>query len=485
MIITAMMASASSVFRIIGALALAVASPRVGSAQASDGQAATVSLSALSDSFRDLSRRVHPSVVKVVATGYRASDDEQPPEEPGVLTRQQSSGSGVIIRAGGLIVTNAHVVMGAQNIRVTLTLPRDTQTERHSTLRPAGRTMRAEVVGFDVETDLALLRVPEKGLPALTLADSDQVEQGQIVLAFGSPLGLDNSVSLGVISSTARQLKPDDPMIYIQTDAPINPGSSGGPLVDAEGRVVGINTLILSQSGGNEGIGFAVPSNIVTNIVEQLVRTGRVVRGEIGVTVQTVTAPLATAWKLPQDWGVVIADVEAGSAAEKAGLRAGDVVLALDSKPMENARQFNVNVYHPGIGSTVRIDVLREKQKLTISVPVTERKQEPDRVAALAGREENLVAELGIFILDLNERLREQFGPLRKEEGVLVASRTSDGPLFDDGLKPGDVIYGINRQSVKTVSQFRKVLRELKSGDAIALQVERQGHLRFLAFELP
>ena len=191
----------------------------------------------------------------------------------------------------GYIVTNAHVVQGAHKVQVQLAAPR--RGGARSILGPRPRLVGAQIVAIDEETDLAVLKVDEKALPFLELADSDGVRPGQLVLAFGSPLGLDSSVTMGVVSAVARQLEPDDPMIYIQTDASINPGNSGGPLVDTDGRVVGINTLILSQSGGNEGLGFAAPSNIVRNVFEQMRKYGRVRRGEIGVRAQTITPSLA------------------------------------------------------------------------------------------------------------------------------------------------------------------------------------------------
>ncbi len=334
------------------------------------GQTAPVRLSELSAGFQQLSRRVHASVVKVSTVGYRQLDPEES-EEPGVAARQQSAGSGVIIDPEGLIVTNAHVVVGAQRVQVTLP-----PAPGEGAVRGRARTVRAEVVGLDLETDVALVRVAEKGLPALELADSDRVEQGQLVFAFGSPLGLDNTVTMGVVSAPARQLRADDPMIYIQTDAPINPGNSGGPLVDTEGRVIGINTMILSQSGGNEGIGFAVPSNVVANVVEQLRRTGRVIRGEIGVTVQTITPALAEGWKLPQAWGVVVADVEPDGEGDRAGLRVGDVILSLNGRPLEDARQFNVSLYRPAVGETILLEVQRGQRKLKLAVQVAERHDE-------------------------------------------------------------------------------------------------------------
>lgn len=466
-------------FSTILALALAPAAEAQPQIRAAGAQRALAELSA---SFQELSRRVHQSVVKVTAVGYRQLEEDES-EEPGVAARQQSSGSGVIIDENGYLVTNAHVVIGAQRVQVTLPAP---VSGPRSALRPLGRVVRAELVGLDLETDIALLKVNEKNLPALPLADSDAVEQGQLVLAFGSPMGLDNSVTMGVVSSPARQLKPDDPMIYIQTDAPINPGNSGGPLVNTEAGVVGINTLILTQSGGSEGIGFAVPSNIVSNVVDQLRKSGRVVRGDIGVTTQTITPALAAGWKLPRPWGVVIADVEPDGEGDRAGLRVGDVIGSLNGKAMEYARQFNVNVYRPVIGETVSLGILRGARELAVKVKVVERHDEASTYADLASREENLIPELGIFAVDLTTALREQVSPVRGDkDGVLVAARHADGPLLEEGFRAGDVIYAVNRNAVKSAAELRALLRKMKSGDGVAVQVERSGRLRFISFELP
>lgn len=440
-------------------------------------------LSDLSSSFRAISRRVNPSVVRVVAVGYRPVEDDES-DDPGVAARQQSSGSGVIIDPSGYIVTNAHVVIGAQRVQVTLAA-RPEEGTRRSILQPAGRTARGKVVGLDLETDVALIKIDEEGLPALKLADSDKVEQGQIVLAFGSPLGLDNTVTMGVVSSAARQFKVDDPMIYIQTDAPINPGNSGGPLVDTEGNVIGINTLILSQGGGSEGLGFAVPSNIVSNVADQLIKGGRVVRGEIGISTQTISPALAAAWRLSRNWGVVVSDVEEGGPGAEAGLRVGDIILSLNGRTMENARQFNVNLYRPTIGLRVQLEILRGTQKSHAEVKVVERSDETERLETIGSDEKNLISELGIFALDLTPKLREQLSQLRKERGVLVTARSADGPLLEEGFRVGDVIYAVNREPTPNVDRLRAILKKLKSGEPVALQIERSGRLRFIAFDLP
>jgi serine protease Do len=299
-------------------------------------------------------------------------------------------------------------------------------------------------------------------------------------------MGLDNSVAMGVISSTARQFRPDDPMVYLQTDASINPGSSGGPLVDAEGNVVGISTMILTQSGGSEGLGFAVPSSVVANVVDQLRQTGKVVRGEIGVLAQTISPALARGWQLPRDWGVVVGDVEPDSTAARAGLQAGDVIEALNGRGVETARQFDVGLYRPSDGATVRLDVLRGEQKLHFKIRVREKDDDVRNYSELASREENLIPEFGVFVLDLTPRLRAKVAPERRESGgVLVAVRESDGPVIEDNFQSGDVIYAVNREPVKDVQSLREVLHRFKPGDSLAIQIERDSRLRFVSFELP
>ncbi|HBY59706.1 MAG TPA: peptidase S1 [Solibacterales bacterium] len=441
-------------------------------------------LDEVSSLFQELSRRVSPSVVKVLAIGYKPVDEE---DEASVNTRQQSSGSGTIVDASGFIVTNAHVVLGAERLRVLLSsqLSGDEAAPRRSVLRPRGRALYADLVGVDVETDLAVLKIPAQNLPALPFADSEAVEQGQLVLALGSPLGLENSVSMGVVSSKARQLRTDDPMIYIQTDAPINPGSSGGPLVDASGRVVGINTLLYTQSGGNEGIGFAAPSNIVRSVYEQIRQHGRVRRGEIGVEVQTITPTLASGWKLPRSWGIVVADVEEEGAAEEAGLQVGDVIDTLNGKPMENARQFIVNLYRPKAGDVVSLELLRGAQRVKAQVKVTEKQVDAERFASLLTKGENLIPQLGVLVVELTPRVLERLTPLRKEIGVLVAARAADAPFMEGGFRAGDVIYAINREAVAAISDLRAALGRYKPGDALAVQIERNGKLMFLSLELP
>ena len=437
-------------------------------------------LESLSSAFEDLSRRVSPSVVQVVVTGYGAMDEEAPSADA-LLGLRRTGGSGVILDPTGYIVTNSHVIEGARRVQVLV--PRPTAGTL-SILRPRAQAVDATIVGIDDETDLAVLKVNERNLPALTLADSDALRQGQLVFAFGSPLGLENSVSMGIVSAVGRQLELDDPMVYIQTDAPINPGNSGGPLVDTTGRVVGINTLILSQGGGNEGIGFAAPSNIVKTVFDQIKAGGRVRRGTIGVYAQTITPTLAAALKLQQGWGVILGDVFPQMPAAAAGLQIGDVVLSLDGKRMENGRQFEVNLYRRAVGDTVTVDVVRGGQTMKFHVAVAERDDDPTRFADLVSRERNIVPRLGVLALDIDERIKSMIGELRMPHGVVVAAKSTDSPSSEQALEAGDIIVSINGTPVKALAELRSIVGRLPPRSAAVFQVQRFGQLMFIALEL-
>ena len=397
------------------------------------------------------------------------------------LSPQRSTGSGVILSADGYIVTNAHVVRGGRRFRVAVPRPAASGVPGKSNLRPVSLEVPALLIGTDQETDLAVLKVDLTDLPFATLGDSDSLAPGHLVLAFGSPLGLASSVTMGVVSATNRQLRDEDRMLYIQTDTPINPGNSGGPLVDASGKVMGINTLILSQSGGSEGIGFAAPSNIVRAVYEQIRQWRRVRRGEIGVFAQSITPALAARLALPRDWGVVLGDVYPGSPAERAGLKVGDVIYTVDGKPMENGRQFDVDLYRKPIGQPVALEVGRGPTRSVIRVPVVERRGDPQQFSDVVTADRNLVSRLGFLGLDLNPEVGQLIPGLRAPRGVVVAAVAGDAV---SGLRPGDVIYALDRRAIGTLAELRAGVDSLPTGGTVVLQVGREGQLRFLTVTL-
>ena len=300
------------------------------------------SLQQFSTSMELLSKRVSPSVVQIFSTGYNLDTDREH-NNTNLFSRRSSSGSGIIIAADGWIVTNAHVVEGSRRIRVRLNQEGDVSASQNGRSRHA--LLEAKLALTDRDTDLAFLKVDATSLPTLELSDSSELRQGQVVLAFGSPLGLDNSVSMGVVSSVARQLDPDSPTIYVQTGAAINPGNSGGPLVNTGGYVVGVNTLILTQSGGNEGIGLAIPSNVIRSVYNQVRREGHVHHHGIGMSARNITPALASGLGLSREDGVLIEDVIPQSSAQNAGLMPGDIVLSIDKKPVQNIRQLALGLY--------------------------------------------------------------------------------------------------------------------------------------------
>jgi len=438
------------------------------------------SLHELSATLEALSRRVSRAVVQIFSTGYAIGGEGESGTNAAVVTRQRATGSGVILSADGYIVTNRHVVANARKVTVRVAEMGNGQ----GSVQPGGKLLEARIVGEDRETDLAVLKIDRKGLPHLFLGDSDTLKQGQLVMAFGNPLGLQNSVSMGVVSSTARQLKPDDPMIYIQTDAPINPGNSGGPLVDADAHVMGINTFILSQSGGSEGLGFAVPSNIIRNVFTQLRESGHVHRSEIGVAAQTITPSLAAGLHLGQDWGVLLADVTPDGPAEKAGLQVGDIVLSLNGKPVQNARQMEINVFRYTVGEKVSVQVLREGDKHSYTVPVVERRDDPQRFADLVDPEKNTVRRLGILGIDIDQTVAALLPGLRKQYGIVVAARAGDSPYSGDTLQPGDVIHAVNNIVVSSVAVLRQALDGVKDTEPLVLQVERDGRLLYVTLDV-
>jgi len=331
--------------------------------------------------------------------------------------------------------------------------------------------------------DLALLKIEAAGLKDLPFSSSRDLEQGELLLAFGSPIGMDNSVSMGIVSAPARQLSEDDPRIFIQTDAPINPGNSGGPLVDAAGRLVGINTFILSQSGGSEGLGFAIPSNVVRYVYASLKKDGRVHRGQIGIFARTITSPLASAFNLEPDRGVLAEDVIPGGPADKAGLLVGDVVLSLGGRLLRNVRDLALELYQYRIGDTVQLQVVRGQKEFGATVAVTESQADSERFADMVNPENNLVSKIGILGVTIDDKIRQVLSDLRLPDGVLVAAQAGVPSYFGDQPREGDVIHALNGHRITSVETLRSELDLLKSEEPLVLQVERQSILMFLVLE--
>jgi serine protease Do len=437
-------------------------------------------LKEFNNSLEALAQKVSPAVVQVLVTGFGPVGDENGGTNTAVLARQQTLASGVIVDPDGYVITNAHVVGGAQTIRIVLTLP----TDEGDTERPeAGKKeYNATLLGVHTDTDLALLKIDAKQLPFLPIEPQRPVRQGELVVALGSPEGLQDSVTMGVVSSVNRQADPSRPMVYIQTDAPINRGNSGGPLVDVDGYMIGINTFILSSSGGSEGLGFAIPARIVNFVYQRLRKFGHVDRSEIGAAAIAITPTLAEGLQLPVHSGVMIEDVAPGGPAESSGLKIEDVILSIDGRPIRSLPMLNASLYLHPTGEIMSVEVLRRTQRLTLRIPVITQKHEVDRLLDLADPEKNLVPRLNVIGVTLNEKIANLLPDLRISSGVVVVANTFGGGL-SAALRPGDIIHSINNEPVTTLQQLRAVIDAIKPGQAVVIQIEREGALDFVSFE--
>jgi serine protease Do len=426
--------------------------------------------------------RVSPSVVLILVTGFGPAEPDVAADRS-VLTRQHTLASGVIVDRDGFVITNHHVVRGAHRIRVLLpSPPGDTSARASGSTRQ--RVYEARVVGVHPETDLALLKIEAHGLPALPLAADRPVHAGQLVFAVGSPLGLASTVTMGVISSPARQADLPTPMLVIQTDAPINPGNSGGPLVDIDGQVVGVNAFIYSQSGGSQGLGFAIPASAVKFVYEALRKRGHVPRVELGIGVQAVTPVLAAGLRLDRDWGVIVSDVAPGGPAERAGVRANDLVDSVDGRPVDTLAALATGMYLHAPGSSVKLGVRRDGRSLVLEVHGVEPSDVTEQLIAAASTERNFLPKLGFAGVAVDDRLAALASSLRTKSGVVVAARVMDPSAVESGLEPGDVIHAVNGTSITTMEALRSAIGALRDGSAVVLQIERQGKLQYLAFEM-
>jgi serine protease Do len=438
----------------------------------------------LSRSVEELVKRVSPSVVQVLVTGLGPTEEGAGSEAALVIGRLRSLGSGVIIDPEGYILTNAHVLRGAQRVQVVLPSPIASVSPNLANLSARGRTLDARIVGQSREIDLAVLKIKGKDLPALPIGKYTNLRQGEVVLALGSPGGLQNSVTMGVVSAVARQPDPDNPMVYIQTDAPINPGNSGGPLVDVDGNLVGVNTFILSQSGGNEGLGFAIPSGVVAVAYPQLRKFGHLHPGEIGIHAQTITPNLAAGLGLPMDQGVIVSDVMPGSPAETAGLKIQDIILSLDDKPVGSLPVFGLYMLMSRAGDRMKVQVLRGGEKMEMEAAVTEHEHSVDLLAGLVDPQKNLISKLGILGIEINTKTAQMLPGLREASGVIVAARVAGFSGEENSLAVGDVIHAINGMTVIDLDFLRSTLEAIKPNSPVALHIEREGILMYTAFRM-
>jgi serine protease Do len=447
-----------------------------------NAQAETDPLRRWNESVDALVRRVSPSVVQIMVTGFGAVAEGEHGNAGVVIGRQKAIGSGFVIDASGYILTNAHVVKGAQRVQVALPNgPADGSVA--GALASRITVMSARIIGVSSEIDLALLKVEATNLTALPVANYRNLRQGETVLAFGSPQGLRNSVTHGIISAVARQTDPDSPMIYIQTDAPINPGNSGGPLVNVNGEVVGVNTFILSESGGAEGLGFAIPCGVVHVVYEQLRKYGHLHRPEIGVQLQTISPEMAQGLKLARNYGVIVSDVVPGGPAEAAGVRIGDILLTIDGRNADSLPYVAFHTLSRSAGEKIRFEVLRGTTQIGFDVTLKEHPHEMDQVSALADPEKSLVPQLGILAVEIDKNIASMIADLRDPYGIIVAARAA-GAAGEIPLTTGDVIRTFNGEPMTTLDRLREALKALPPNAPIVLQIQREGKLQFVTFSL-
>jgi serine protease Do len=379
---------------------------------------------------------------------------------------QRSLGSGVIVDASGIALTNAHVVEGAAEIEV---------------VTADGKKQKAKVLGADSKSDLAVLRIlGGADYPAARLGDSDAIQVGDWVVAIGSPFGFTQTVTAGIISAKGRVLGQGPFDDFLQTDAAINPGNSGGPLVNMAGEVVGINTAIVSRTGGSLGIGFAIPVNMAKKIYAELTTRGKVARGWLGVSVQPLTAELSKSFGARDESGVLVADVMDASPAGKAGLKAGDIILEFDGKRVATPSDLQRAVGLTAPGRTAQVKVLRDRGERTIDVRLGEAPEEGGEAAKPAATGKSL---LGLDVKALTPEMARQLG-IRSGEGVVVAAVEMGSPADASGIQPGDVIREVNRQRVRSLADYEGATRGLKAGARVTLLLQRGGSALFVAFTL-
>jgi serine protease Do len=374
--------------------------------------------------------------------------------------KQQSLGSGFIIDKDGYIITNNHVVEGADEIKVKLSDERE---------------FKARVVGRDPKTDLALIKISSlfKDLPTLPLGDSEKMRVGDWVLAIGNPFGLEHTVTQGIISATGRVIGSGPYDNFLQTDAPINPGNSGGPLINLEGKVIGINTAIVATG---QGIGFAIPSNMAKSVVSQLKGKGRVIRGWIGVSIQTITPEIAKSFGLKEPRGALVTDVVEGGPAQSAGIKRGDIIVAFDSKDIKSSSDLPIIVAETPVGKEVDIKVIRNGKEISLKLKVAEMTEKK-----MASR---IVPEkaLGLTVDNITPRWQKEF-EIKDRTGVVVIDVVPESPADDAGIQTGDIIKEVNRRPVKNVKDYESVMQTWKKGKPLLFLIKRGGETIYVSIE--
>ncbi len=447
--------------------------------KAAHSGAQTDLLKQFSVSLETLVAKVSPAVVEVHVSGFGPVEDSEG-GKTAIVGRQSKLGSGVIVDPEGYIITNAHVVSNARSIEVVATVySKDTE---ESGVEKASYSAR--LVGIHQDTDLALLKIEATGLPYLPIDSKHPIHQGQVVLALGNPEGLGNSVTMGVVSAVDRQPDPKLPMVFIQTDAPINPGNSGGPLIDVDGYLLGINTFILSEGGGSEGLGFAIPARVVSFVFDRLRRFGHVDRSEIGASSEEITPLLAKGLHLPVTNGVFVVDVRPGGPAESVGLKINDVVLAVDGKQIRSLPQLAGSLYLHPTDELMTLEVLRGTDRITLRVPVLSQKHDVDRLLDLVDPQKNRVRRIGVLAVDVDDHILSLLPELRIRSGVVVVAQTAHGRAGDIGLRPGDVIHAINTKPILSLADLQREIGAFDAGAAVVLQVERGDGMDYVAFEM-
>ncbi len=432
-----------------------------------------------SKDFSDIVRVVSPSVINISTTRVVKKDLDSFSREPFFdffdpfhnspkKWKEQSLGSGVIVSPDGYIVTNNHVIEQAEEIRVTLY---------------DGRTFMAKVVGVDTKTDLALIRIKAKNLPTIPWGDSRKLSVGEFVLAIGNPFGLSNTVTMGIVSAVGRaNVGIADYEDFIQTDAAINPGNSGGPLVNIKGELVGINTAIFSRSGGYQGIGFAVPSNMARTIIEQLREKGRVVRGWIGVTIQDLTPELARNFGLDSPSGALVSDVFRGSPAEKAGIRRGDIIVEFSGEKIPTVSTLRNMVAQSRVGHEVVVKLIRNRKKMNFKIKIAELPDEFTEIASLkkgVPEDENPLS--GLTVAELTNSIARQLGINPAEGGVVVVSVEEGSPPERAGIKKGDLIQEVDRRRVQTYEDWKDITSALRGAESVVVFLNREGRRFYVA----